>query len=202
MGFALAFLMNTMLKHLGPSATDVIRADHARVMVAFHKYAISTPPDAKRALVSTICIALDVHARIEEEIFYPAMQGLGNSMIDELTTEHGKMRSLMAALEGLAPASGQFDNLFMELMREVIHHVADEETRVLPEAERMLGPQLTELGTRMAKRRLQLLGPRAAEMLRNKVRSAPKASLAAGALALIAGGILAGKAFKRRGRFH
>src|SRR4051812_19966707 len=144
--------MKSMLSALAPSATELIRADHTRVMAAFHRYSIHTPPAVKQAIVASVCLALDVHARIEEEIFYPAMRTLGNALMDELTAEHSKMRSFMAALEGVEPASGQYDNLFMELMREVIHHVADEETRVLPEAERLLAPQLGELGARMAKR--------------------------------------------------
>jgi hypothetical protein len=182
------------------TATDVIRADHARVMAAFHRYSIDTPPAAKRALVKTICIALEVHAQMEEEIFYPAMRGLGNATVDGLTSEHSKMRSLIAALDGPEPASGQYDNLFMELMHEVIHHVAEEETRVLPEAERMLGAQLGTLGAQMAKRRLQLLRPRTTELIGNQMRAAPKAGLAAGALAVVAAGFLASRAYKRLGK--
>lgn len=194
--------MKNLLQSFGPTATDVIRADHGRVMTAFHEYSTGSPPATKRALAASICILLEVHAQVEEEIFYPVMQSLGSTLVDELTTEHSKMRSLIGALGGVEPASGQFDNLFMELMREVIHHVADEETRVLPEAERMLGPQLGELGARMVKRRLQLLRPRATELARNKVKTVPKAGIAAGALALVAGGLLARKAIKRIGKGH
>lgn len=192
--------MKNILETWSPSATDVIRADHARVMASFHDYGVGTPPAVKRALAGSICISLEVHAQVEEELFYPTMRSIGSYMIDDLTAEHARMRSLIAALGGVEPASGQFDNLFMELMRDVMHHVADEETRVLPEAERLLGPQLGELGARMVKRRLQLLRPHASELVRNKVRTAPKAGIAAGALALVAGGLLARKAYRRIGK--
>jgi hypothetical protein len=49
----------------------------------------------------------------------------------------------------------------MELMRAVIHHVADEETMLLTHAETILGGRLSELGAQMAKRRLELTAPRA-----------------------------------------
>jgi hypothetical protein len=93
----------------------------------------------------------------------------------------------MAELRGLEPTSAGFDETFLELMRTVIHHVADEETLLLPEAERLLADRLGELGTQMAKRRRQLMLPRAAEMTRNAVRAMPTKTMLVGAGALLAG---------------
>jgi hypothetical protein len=60
------------------------------------------------------------------------------------------------------------DELVMELMRDVIHHVADEETVLLPEAERLLGKdRLSELGVQMTKRRLELVKPKAGKIAAN-----------------------------------
>src|SRR5438067_196709 len=48
-------------------------------------------------------------------------------------------------------------------MRDVQHHVADEETVLLPEAEEMLSKdRLCELGAQMTRRRMELVWPRAA----------------------------------------
>ena len=190
--------MNALLQQLAPNAANMIRADHSRVMSAFHRYSIHGAPRTKRALVKLICLALEVHAQLEEEIFYPAVRAAGSTLVDELAAEHSRMRSLIAALQGIEPSSGQHDNLFMELMREVIHHVADEETRVLPEAERFLGPRLKELGARMAKRRMELSAPRVGELVRTKAQALPKAGVAAGAaIALLAGALLFRNSLKR-----
>jgi hypothetical protein len=62
-------------------------------------------------------------------------------------------------------------------MRDVLHHVADEETTLLPDAERRLAGQLGNLGAAMTKRRLQLLGPNLGEVAVNTVRAFPAASL-------------------------
>jgi hypothetical protein len=76
-------------------------------------------------------------------------------------------------------------------MRLVIHHVADEETRLLPAAERLLPDQLGRLGLEMTKRRFELLKPHAAELAETTVRSFP-AGAAAGAALLTVGALALG----------
>jgi hypothetical protein len=189
--------MHALLKKLAPSATDMIRADHTRVMAKFHRYKIDAAPHAKQALAELMCDALEVHAQIEDEIFYPAARAAGLALVDELAHEHGEMRRLIGALRSLDPASSQFDQTFMELMRTVIHHVADEETAVLPGAERRLADRLGELGARMTKRRLQLAAPRMGEMARESVRAMPRGSLVLGAGALLAGAYVVRQGLRR-----
>ncbi|UUZ52128.1 hypothetical protein LP419_20935 [Massilia sp. H-1] len=53
-------------------------------------------------------------------------------------------------------------------MRDLMHHIADEETVLLPQAETMLSKErLEELGTQMASRRMALLKPRAGKLARS-----------------------------------
>jgi hypothetical protein len=75
----------------------------------------------------------------------------------------------------------------MQLMREVIHHVADEETVLLPTAERALASRLSELGARMTKRRMQLVGQKQpAAIAANTMGTFPLASLALVSLGALA----------------
>jgi hypothetical protein len=83
------------------------------------------------------------------------------------------------------------------LMRDVLHHVADEETTLLPDAERLLGDRLGELGAQMTKRRLELAAPRAGEIAVNTVRGMPASSMLVAAGALIAGTYIVKRAFGR-----
>lgn len=181
--------MHALLTRISPSVTDMIRADHTRVLATFHRYKADTPAATKQALVGSLCLALEVHAQAEEEIFYPAMGSVDNTLVGKLIPEHDKMRSLIGTLRPMDPASPQYDATVMELMREVMHHVADEETVVLPQAERVLGERLGELGGRMMKRRLQLMAPHAGELTRHKARALPKTNL------LLFAGALVGVAF-------
>jgi hemerythrin superfamily protein len=180
----------TLLTKVAPSATDMIRADHTRVLAIFHRYAMHAAPRTKQAVVNGACTALEIHAQVEEEIFYPAMRAADSALIERSIPEHDEMRRRIAMLRDMDPASDEYDLSFMELMRNVIHHVADEETALLPDAERLLGARLGELGARMTARRLQLAAPRAGEMAMNTVRSLPPAALVAGAGILLAGLLL------------
>jgi len=83
----------------------------------------------------------------------------------------------------------------------VMRHVADEETTLLPDAERVLGDRLNELGAQMTRRRFELAGSRADEIAVNAVRSFPGATLAlTSAVVLIA--FLGGLALARSPRMR
>lgn len=182
--------MQSLLTKVAPSITDMIRADHSRVLVTFHRYKTGTSAGTKQALVASIGLALEVHAQAEEEIFYPAMGSVDTATVGKLIPEHDKVRNLIGALRGMDAASPEYDSTVMELMREVMHHVADEETVLLPQAERVLGERLSELGAKFMKRRLQLMAPHAGEMTRAKARAFPKANLLMLAGAVVGGALL------------
>lgn len=179
--------MNAIAQKLSPSATDMIRRDHSKVLAAFHRYDTAAKPQAKQALVNMVCLALEVHAQIEEEIFYPAMRGTDPQAVDKSIPEHDEMRRLMGELRSMDPAGADYDARFLALMRVVMHHVADEETTLLPQAERMLAGRVGELGGQMLRRRLQLMAPRAGELARSSAGAMPKNTLLMGAGAVLAG---------------
>ena len=164
-----------------PSITTMIRMDHTHVVAAFHRYHADSPWWRKRAIVELACTALEIHAQLEEEIFYPALSEAlpGDETLEKSKPEHDKMREDIAKLRAMGPEDAAYDARFMQLMREVIHHVADEETVLIPTAERALGPQLSELGQRMTKRRMQLVGQkRPAAIAVNTMGTFPLASFA------------------------
>ena len=66
--------MKKLVSSLFPSATNMIRLDHTHVLSTFHQYKAGAPVRVKKGLVNTMCTALEVHAQLEEEIFYPAVR--------------------------------------------------------------------------------------------------------------------------------
>jgi Hemerythrin HHE cation binding domain len=192
--------MNSLINKISPSATNMIRMDHTHVLSTFHQYEIDSSPGTKQALVNTICLALEIHAQLEEEIFYPAVRAVTshNRVMDKSVPEHNEMRRLIGRLRSMAPTDAGYDDTVMDLMRDVIHHVADEETSLLPDAERMLGDRLGELGAQMTKRRLQLSAPHAGEIAMNTARGLPASTMVMAAGALLAGTYLMRRSSARR----
>ena len=189
--------MNAVVNRMTPTITTMIRMDHSHVLALFHRYKADTPVGRKRALIANACLALETHAQLEEEIFYPALRTVltGDQTLEKAEPEHNEMRSLIAELRGRVSGDGALDasadDKFMDLMRAVIHHVADEETRLLPAAERLLADQLARLGVEMTRRRIELLRPHAGEIAATTVRSFP-AGAAAGAALITAGAVALG----------
>lgn len=158
------------MSKLSPSITDMIRFDHSHVLVTFHQYTSTTKPSVKKALAETICDALEIHATLEEEVFYPVIRRLNPNepVIQKSEPEHDEMRRMIAELRETRATDERHDVLMHELMRDVMHHVADEETVLLPEAERLLDKdRLNELGAAMTRRRLDLLKPKAGRLAKS-----------------------------------
>lgn len=86
------------------------------------------------------------------------------------------MREVIAVLRGMGPENAAYDALFMELMRDTLHHVADEETVLLPAAERSLKDELRALGAEMTRRRLELLREHPMEIALNTAGTFPIAT--------------------------
>ena len=183
--------MASLLSQLSPSITNMIRLDHTHVLTAFHQYEIGASERLKKGLADNICLAIEIHAQLEEEIFYPAMRVVADTeVLRKSTPEHDEMRGLIARLRNMPVSDPAFDDTFFELMRHVMHHVADEETVVLPAAERLIPEQLADLGAQMARRRLELAGPRAPELASSMARSMSVGSVIAAGSAALAGAYL------------
>jgi hemerythrin superfamily protein len=197
--------VNKFVSQVTPSATTMIRMDHAHVMSLFHRFKRNTSPVRKQALVQNACLALEIHAQIEEEIFYPALRLVmqGDQVLDKSEPEHAEMKRVIGELrESLnrqeVSSDEEFDGRFLELMRIVIHHIADEETRLLPAAERLIADQLADMGVRMTQRRIELLKPHAGELAVSTVRSFPLGAAAAAAVLTTGAVALGAMLFSRR----
>jgi iron-sulfur cluster repair protein YtfE (RIC family) len=86
--------------------------------------------------VRSLCAALEIHALVEEEFFYPAVRQFGVNSTDlpalsKSQEEHDHMRELIKSVRAQ-------DASVAKPVNAVMHHVADEETQPLALAEREL----------------------------------------------------------------
>jgi iron-sulfur cluster repair protein YtfE (RIC family) len=184
--------MNSLTRNLSPSAARMIRIDHTHVLTQFHKLTPDTTEPVRGAIVRSICAELEIHAQLEEEIFYPALRA-ADVMSDTLgksVPEHDEMRRLIGRLRSESTRLAQ-DDALNALMNAVMHHLADEETQLLPAAERLLGAQrMADLGAQMTSRRIELAKPRAAELVKDTAMAAPGKTALMAVGAVVAGSML------------
>ena len=184
--------MSSALDSMTPDITRMIRLDHAHVLAAFRRYRSRMAETRKRALVENVCLALEVHTQLEEEIFYPAMRRIAaaGEILDKSVPEHEEVRAMVHSLRGMGPLDPTYDEAFRKLIRAVLHHVADEETMLLPLAEELMPDELGHLGRLMTQRRIELLRPHAAQAAATTIRTFPIGAAAAAAGVLAAGWLL------------
>lgn len=116
---------------------DLLKKDHRTVEDLFSQFEQASEPKRKRAILDEIVRDLSVHAAIEEEVFYPAVQEAlaerGDELVGESLREHADMKLLLADLDTASPGDARFDANVMRLKQEVEHHVQEEEGEVMPD---------------------------------------------------------------------
>jgi hemerythrin superfamily protein len=148
---------------MAQDAVELIRADHRKVERLFREFeeAGDRAHKTKQELVGQIVKELEVHATIEEESYYPAVEAKakkdGKELIGEAIEEHHVVKILLGELSSMSSEDEAFDAKVTVLMENVRHHVEEEESELLPQSEKILGTdELTRLGEQMAARKRQL----------------------------------------------
>jgi hemerythrin HHE cation binding domain-containing protein len=148
------------------NALAVLRADHERVSELFGRFTrLKSNGPQKAQLVERICDELEVHTRIEEELFYPSIRpALGTDLLDEAQVEHESAKALIEQLRGMKPGDTLYDAKVTVLGEYVQHHVKEEQDEMFPQVEKM-DLDLVALGRALKTRKRQLKGEGQAEGL-------------------------------------
>jgi hemerythrin-like domain-containing protein len=133
-------------------AITMLKEDHQRVKDLFAQYEAANNVEAKWILAEDIFIELETHAQLEENIFYPSVNEEteeGPELVRESLHEHATVKKLIQELRQMGPQSTEFDAKNHELMRNVEHHVEEEEAEMFPLAEEELAEDLDEMSAEM-----------------------------------------------------
>lgn len=138
------------------NALDLLKKDHAAVKALFRTYekAGDRAEVTKKSLFDEIKAELDVHAEIEEQIFYPAVKAArseeAKDTVREGLEEHAIVKTLLGELSAMTPADEQFDAKMKVLIESVEHHAEEEEEEMFKQARKVLSEErLERLGADM-----------------------------------------------------
>lgn len=139
-------------------AIKLLKDDHKEVKGYFKEYESLEDDGEKQALADKICLALTIHAQIEEEIFYPAARDAidDDDLLDEAEVEHASAKQLIAEIQAMKAGDRLFDAKVTVLGEYIDHHVEEEEKEMFPES-RDSDLDLKALGAQLAARKEELM---------------------------------------------
>jgi Hemerythrin HHE cation binding domain len=143
-------------------AVKLLTADHKEVHALFLHYkklvAAHASAGERQPVAERIGEMLTVHAKIEEEIFYPAARkaGVESALLDEAHIEHGTAKDLIAQLQSMTADDALYDAKVTVLGEYIDHHVKEEQNEIFP-ACRKAKMDLDAIGEALKSRKAELL---------------------------------------------
>jgi hemerythrin-like domain-containing protein len=128
--------------------------DHRAVERLFEKIekADSRRAEHREQLFQRLREGLELHAQIEEKIFYPEMKKYTgtNELVGEALEEHGEVKLMLQEIGHLSAEDDQWSEMVNELKLAIQHHVREEENQLFPAArEEIDKSRLDELGAQI-----------------------------------------------------
>jgi hemerythrin-like domain-containing protein len=138
------------------NAFTLLKKDHEKVAGLLDKLEATTERALKtrEELFTQLKSELDIHAEIEEKIFYPVLEKADETrdITLEAFEEHRLVKQLLGELEAGAKDDEQWTAKFTVLKENIEHHVEEEEGEMFKKARKVLSEEEIEtLGTRMEK---------------------------------------------------
>jgi hemerythrin-like domain-containing protein len=149
------------------TSTDAIvllRKDHAtaRKLLRELEKTETEEVDRRRTLLEEVASEVEIHAKIEEEIFYPAFhqkaeEGEDEKLFYEAEEEHDLVHKVLPLLRSTDPSSELFSARAKVLKDLVEHHAEEEEKELFPRVRELMDREtLRDLGMQLKKRKTEL----------------------------------------------
>ena len=167
-----------MFAENAPDALELLKTDHRKVDSLFQK--VKANEDGNNtATFKKIKEELDVHAHIEEQIFYPHLLEKGDKelkkIVREGVEEHGQVKDLLAELSELSGDSPTFKAKITVLMENVEHHVEEEEGEMFQMVEDQIPEEtLQRLGSLMQGEKMKVMKMAGGSKARSRSAAAGK----------------------------
>jgi hemerythrin superfamily protein len=137
------------------NAIELLRNDHDVVDKLFQQVKANEDGDNTK-IFEQIKAELDVHAHIEEKVFYPVLIEKGDEELKKITLEgieeHRQVKMFLREISALADDSEKFMPKLTVLMEDVEHHVQEEEGEMFQMVKEQFDKEtLEELGAALEK---------------------------------------------------
>jgi hypothetical protein len=143
-----------------PGPLALLIEDHRKVQKLFKQFEKmdGTEPEAHQ-LVKQACLELTAHARLEEEVFYPALREHldEQEILDEAEVEHSVAKQLIHQLDNMDPDEPLYCATFTVLGEYINHHVEEEESEMFKKVKRAK-IDFDALAQEMEQRKQQIMG--------------------------------------------
>lgn len=128
--------------------TQSLLHDHQFVRQLMQRFFSTQDEKVKNYAGPKICDALLEHTRLEEAVFYPAVQSLDTALINRCLDSHHSADELIVQLQSLSPADADYE-VVMKQLHDIVHaHMELEEQQLFPLVRRS-GLNLQDLALRM-----------------------------------------------------
>ena len=133
-------------------ATDVLKAQHREVLALLAELASTDDPSERRRLLDEVTDALEMHAELEEEVFYPAIREDGSRTADALVLDaidqHHVVHLILAEAPDLDPEAESF-TAKMKLLEDLVRrHIEAEERELFALAASLAESDIADLDRR------------------------------------------------------
>jgi hemerythrin superfamily protein len=118
---------------------ELLKKDHREVDQLFAEIE-EADGEEQGELFTRIKEALQLHTKLEEAHFYPALKEYDETkeMAQHAGKEHGEVKELLRKMSQLKPGGDTWTKHCEELKTSVQHHVKEEETKIFPAAEKAI----------------------------------------------------------------
>ena len=149
-------------------ATLLLKRDHQTISGLFRdlERLAADDPRGRRELLARVRSEIEIHVRLEEELFYPELAKVeeAEDLVREARTEHDLVKDLLAEIGRMRSDDPDYAAKIAVLRENVEHHVEEEESEIFPLAKRHLsGERLEKIADQIERRREELVAQRKVE---------------------------------------
>jgi Hemerythrin HHE cation binding domain len=131
--------------------------DHHTVLRGLCKRITELPPtsDERQMHLDELLVELDIHMRIEDDLFYPAMQA-ASRLVAIAHAEHRQVFDQLAVVLRTSPDAPSHDDEWHSFVTVLDAHADEEERDLCPAPVELTDEQLNALGDEMRQRIVDL----------------------------------------------